>query len=259
MEETKKEESVEKSVDVNGITAEVKAESKAETPTKKEDEEEISSSDDEDVSDVSDSEDKSDEAAADDDDDVVVAHEESSLGFMPCRPGLVSNVVRKSPVRKAHPNLDEWKAKKEAEKEERKKAKRQEKKKKRKAERKARKAAAAASEGETAPVAVNGTTKPAPAEENATQEPVPVPPKEGKKSAGSLLCFCCGTTDNDIDPKSWKKPRYFEENIYEKFICALMYHLQFLLHLLTTSVAVSYSMQIQLPWKMPFVARSTAI
>ena len=259
MEETKKEESVEKSVDVNGITAEVKAESKAETPTKKEDEEEISSSDDEDVSDVSDSEDKSDEAAADDDDDVVVPHEESSLGFMPCRPGLVSNVVRKSPVRKAHPNLDEWKAKKEAEKEERKKAKRQEKKKKRKAERKARKAAAAASEGETAPVAVNGTTKPAPAEENATQEPVPVPPKEGKKSAGSLLCFCCGTTDNDIDPKSWKKPRYFEENIYEKFICALMYHLQFLLHLLTTSVAVSYSMQIQLPWKMPFVARSTAI
>ena len=105
---------------------------------------------------------------------------------MPARPGLIGNVLADSPHRKAHPNFDEWKAKKkaekEAEKDARKKARKQEKRRKRKEERKAQKAAAvadaAAEEKKTMGKEVVGPTPTAPEGKN------------GKKSTGSLLCFC---------------------------------------------------------------------
>ena len=69
-----------------------------ETPTDGKPPEDQSSSEEEDVSTDDETEDD------DDDDDVVVPREESSLGFMPARPGLIGNVVRSSPSRKPPPN-----------------------------------------------------------------------------------------------------------------------------------------------------------
>jgi len=159
------------------------------TPAAADPEEEEVSSEDDDETD----EDETDEED-DDDDDVVVPQEESSLGFMPGRPGLVANVVRSSPKKVPHPNYEEWKAKKE----ERRNERRKERRKKRKTEKKAKRAAEEKEEREKLEAEerakLEAGEKGELGESNGEKD-LKTPNLEENtkvsKSFGSFFCICC--------------------------------------------------------------------